>query len=63
MTPYDVMLHHMMSWTHLEGDKACNILPLVANDHHVAEERYLLLDAILDGNRGHVLPSRCNDDL
>lgn len=49
--------------TYLEGDQACDILLLVPNDHHIAEEGHLLLDGVLYGDRGHVLSSRCDDDL
>ena len=54
---------HYSGHRYLQRDKATDELPLVSDQHDIAEERKLLLDTILNGHWSHVLSSCCDDQL
>ena len=48
---------------YLEGQKHWQEFPLVTYEHGTADDGQLLLHCFLDGNRGNILPSSCDDQL
>ena len=48
---------------YLEGYKAGKVLPLVSNDHDVAEKGHLFFDSILNKDRGNVHTTSCDNQL
>ena len=47
----------------LYGDQARDELPLVPNEHDISKEGGSHFDAVLNGNRSHVLTPGCDQDL
>ena len=55
--PCHIVLHH------LQGEKAGEVLLLVAHHHGIADEGKLLFDEVLDGDRCNLLPTGRDDNL
>ena len=48
---------------YLYGNQAGDELPLVPNEHDISKEGGGHFDAVLNGNRSHVLSPGCDQDL
>ena len=58
-TPYlDSYSAYIVYHNHLECDEACEILPILSNYHHIAEEGNLLLNAVFNGHCMEIITTR-----
>lgn len=51
------------NWSYLNGEQHGEELPLVSNEHGVANQRHSLLYSIFNGHWRDVLSTRCDDQL